>query len=392
MNINELSQEEFNALTPDQIRERASKEAEQSDDTQDAEDDIDPSEVDEQEEDNQEESTEDGDDDQSDDDDVEDEPSEDDDGSVEDVEQVEDETPAEKPKKKGKQTQADTTTTDATLDPTDFQSQVTAAFKAAGKEYSFSDPKEIISLMQKGVAFTQKSQQLSHLKGLNEILTQNGLTDPAELAFLIDVKNGKPEAVAKLIQQHQIDTYDLDEDKASAYQASSVDIDGHARAVALQELVAENQNDPNFSAVFAEARTWDDLSQEHLANNPSTLEVLRDQKSSGMYDKIISEINRRNVVNPSKLPIMQQYIQIGTELFGGSGSAQNTQIQQPTVKTKERVIVKRSNVDEQRKRVAPIKQGSARTSSAKVRDVADLNNLSQSEFDKLTPEQLRRMK
>lgn len=390
MNINELSQEEFDALSFEEVQERANKlDAEQSDDSSDVDtDDQESDDVDEQE-------TEELDDPESEeDDDSPEETTEDDvdpETEVEDNQtQVTKEVPTKtKAPKKDKQ---ETVSTEVTLDPKEFQNQITAAFKAAGKEYSFSDPKDIISLMQKGVAFTQKAQSLSHLKGLNELLTQNGLTDPTELAFLIDVKKGKPEAIAKLIQEHKIDTYDLDEDKASTYKSSTVDIDAHAQLASLNELIADNVSDPNFNTVLNEARKWDDVSQEHLYKNQDVLEVLRDQKASGEYDTIFAEMNRRNVVNPSKLPIMQQYVQIGTELFGNSGSAQNTQVsRQVTPVAKERVIVKR-NVDEQRKRVAPNKGGGSKPSTVKVRTVADINSLSDEDFKNLNLNELLKMK
>lgn len=387
MNINELSQEEFDALTPDEIRERAAKEdAEQSDDSDtDDSEELDQEDADEHEDDNQDSEEE------SDSEDYEE--SEESDEESDSEEDTDEEVKTKVTTKAPKEDKSETTPEVITMDPTDFQSQITASFKAAGKEYSFTDPKEIISLMQKGVHYTQKLQSISHLKGLNEVLTQNGLSDPEELAFLIDVKNGNPEAIAKLIQQHGIDTYDLDEDKAAGYQSTSVNIDQESKAVALREMLEDHKEDTNFNSVFTDARKWDQASQEYLLDNLGTFEALRDHKADGSYDRIMAELDRRNVVNPSKLPIMQQYIQIGQELVGDSGSAQNTQKQQPTkTQVKERVIVKRGNVDAQRKRVAPTKSGNGKRSSAVVKTPADIFNLSAEEFDNLSPEMLRKLK
>lgn len=390
MNINELSQDDFDALSPDIIRERALKEAEQSDDDDTEDHNIDDQGVEDKEVDPE-------------DEDEETDPEDtdgDDDEDPTDEEDKEDQEEEESPKSKSKASKKNTQTQTDDVDVDAFYQEITSGFKAAGQEYSFKDPKEIRALLQKGVDYTRKSQALSHMRGLNDILTQNGLNDPTELGFLIDVKNGKPEAIAKLIQQHKLEGYELDEDKASTYTAPTVDIDSRAKAVALGDVVENYKDDANFNEVIQSARTWDEASQEYLIGNPTVFVELAKQKADGQYDQIIHELNRRNVVNPSKLPIMQQYIQIGSELFGQSGNGgsahdtQQPQRQQQAKPVKERVIVKRGNVEKQRKSLAPTRSSSAKDKLGgnvpKTRE--DLNKLSQSEFDKLTPEMLRKIK
>ena len=402
--LNNMDQDEFDKLTPEQIRQMqpAAQEGEEQSDDNNPDDSAEDGEEagtadDSQSEDEAEE--------ESDSDEQAEEEEEDDDtqqseGEGDDVTGTSvDNVPDQKQSPKQDKT-AKPDAEENAVDHKAFYERITGNIKAAGTEISVSNPEDIISLMQKGLDYTKKMQAVSHLRGLNEVLTENDLTDPATLGYLIDLKNHKPEAIARLLKESGLDAFDLDEDKAAAYQATQINIAEKTKVVNVREIVEAHANDEQFNEVFATARTWDDASQQEIVTNPQLLVTLTEHKRNGVYDRIVAEMQQERLIrgNVSE-PELQQYVRIGNALFGGNqngGSAQvpNNGLNQQTVPTnKQRVVVKSNkNIAEQRKRVAAPANAAKSKSSVNVKSALDIFNMPEAEFNKLSPEILRKLK
>lgn len=88
--------------------------------------------------------------------------------------------------------------------------QITAPFKANGREMKVESPEEAVRLMQQGANYVKKMQALKpHLK-MVRMLENNGLLDEGRLNFLIDVSRKDPGAIKKLLKDANIDPMDLD--------------------------------------------------------------------------------------------------------------------------------------------------------------------------------------
>lgn len=84
------------------------------------------------------------------------------------------------------------------------QSSLFQPFKAGGKEVQVRNLDEARSLMQKGVDYTRKMQALKPRIAQLRVLEQANMLD-GNMDFAIDLFNGKPEAIAKLIKDKGID-------------------------------------------------------------------------------------------------------------------------------------------------------------------------------------------
>lgn len=186
-------------------------------------------------------------------------------------------------------------------------------FRANGREMKVKSVDEAIRLMQMGANYSQK--QAANKKNLSyvKVLEQNGMLDHEKLAFAVDLMAGKPEAIGKLLKDSKIDVHDIDEDKVAAYRAES-----RAPSDAVLDLdavVAEIEGSEHFKRLVGEMKGWDQKSQALLGSHPQSLKQLTEQMETGVYDKVMDEVNRQQVLgNLDGIPLMQAYNQIGQEM------------------------------------------------------------------------------
>lgn len=208
------------------------------------------------------------------------------------------------------------------IDATSFQEKVSGKFKANGVDYQITDPDEVVALMQKGLNYNLKMNQIKPYMGVGRLLEDNGLlNEPEKLGFLIDLHNKNPEAIAKLVKDSGIEAYELDEEKASAYKPTPANITPD-NVVQLQQLVQTNKDNADFSAVYTDANGWDEKSQQAIVGNPEILETLTRHKTNGIYDKIMQQVNHEINVRGNKTPVMELYLAIGNSTAGNNNPAQ----------------------------------------------------------------------
>lgn len=201
-----------------------------------------------------------------------------------------------------------------------FYNKIMTPFKANGRIIELKDPEEAIRLMQMGAGYGRKIQDLQpHLKTLR-MLEKNDLLDPERLSFLIDINAKNPEAIKKLIKDAGIDPLDLNNednvgykptnhavsDKEMAFQETLTDIQSHATGQETLRIV--NQ-------------TWDQESKSALWDQPEILRVIQSQRENGIYDQIVTEIERQRVLGyiPHATPFLQAYKIAGDHLQSTNG-------------------------------------------------------------------------
>lgn len=275
-----------------------------------------------------------------------------------------------------------------------FHKALTAPLKAAGHEFTLEDPNQIRELVSKGLDYTRKMQQISHLRGIGEILREHDMLDPVKLAYAVDLANHKPEAIARLIKESGVDTFELGDDVADSYQATPANIEGKAKEVSVREIVEQYKDDENFNSVFNEARQWDNESQVTLVNNPEVLHLLAAHANNGVYKQVMAKVIQERAITGTTEPILQHYNRVGQAMFAAEndgGIAQAPQKQAPA--KAERVVIKRKSVDEatRRKALAPTASTKTKSKSLKITSAADIYNMSEDEFKNLDPDILRKL-
>lgn len=215
--------------------------------------------------------------------------------------------PVEKPA--ALKTEADASTTGLP----EGASRIFETFRANGRDMKVKSVDEAIRLMQMGANYSQKQAANKKNLGYVKVLEQNGLLDHEKLAFAVDLIAGKPEAIGKLLKDTKIDVHDLDDDKVAAYRAESRA--PSEAALDLDTVVSEIQGSEHFNRLVGEMKNWDQKSQALIGSHPQSLKQLTEQMESGVYDKVMDEVNRQQVLgNLSGVPLMQAYNQIGQEM------------------------------------------------------------------------------
>ena len=192
-----------------------------------------------------------------------------------------------------------------------FYQKITAPFKADGKDITVRSAEDAIRLMQQGVNYSRRMQEIKPMKALNRMLTDQGLNDPQKLNFLIDLSKGDKAAITQLLKSHKIDPMDLDTEKDSGYQARNYQ--GDPQDNEFRDALDMALTTPEGQALVSHIhKDWDRLSKAKLRENPSIIGNLSEMKASGVYDKVVEELDyQRSLGYMQGIPFLQAFDQVG---------------------------------------------------------------------------------
>lgn len=193
----------------------------------------------------------------------------------------------------------------------EFFKKVNAPFKADGKDFTVRSPEDAIRLMQQGVNYSRRMQEIKPMKALNRMLTDQGLNDPQKLNFLIDVSKGDKAAITQLLKSHSIDPMDLDTEKDSGYQARNYQ--GDPQDNEFRDALDMALTSPDGQALVSHIhKDWDKPSKAKLRENPAILGNLQELKASGVYDKVVAELEyQKSIGYLTNVPFLQAFDQVG---------------------------------------------------------------------------------
>ena len=307
------------------------------------------------------------------------------------------------PQKGGKETPAkagyyklpegiDTTAMDTALG---FYQQITAPFKADGKDFSVRSPEDAIRLIQQGVNYSRRMQELKPMKTLNRMLSDQGLNDPTKLNFLIDLSKGDKAAITQLLKSHKIDPMDLDTEKDTGYQANNYQGDSQDNSFrdALDEAIAN----PEGQALVAHIhKDWDQESKAQLRENPVILGNLQELKASGVYDKVVEELEyQKRTGYLLNVPFLKAFDQVGEAMRNAGVFKQSSQ--NPAPQANPMVPITSDQLQDQ-----PVASGARKAPTAKkLKPNPHLSStppskqintqLTDTDFDKLSDEEFLKM-
>lgn len=212
-----------------------------------------------------------------------------------------------------------------TMTSDEFMAAVMKPIKANGKEIKLNTPDEAIRLIQMGAGYAKKLQQIQPALKTVRMLEKHDLVDPNKISFLIDLQEGNPEAIRKLLKDKGIDPLDLNTTDDVTYRPIN-------RAVSDQELsfhdaLNDLQSHPEGKATIKEINeTWDTTSKNVIFSKPELLKVIQDQKDTGIYSQITTEIDRQKLLGhiPQNTPFLESYKIAGDFLVA------NNQLQAPS--------------------------------------------------------------
>lgn len=209
-----------------------------------------------------------------------------------------------------------------------FFDRVTAEFQANGKAFKIDSAEDVVSLMQKGLNYNQKMATMKPGMKVLKALQEQGIESVEDLGFMLDLKAKKPEAIARLIQESGIDAYELNEEKAQAYQPSVPQVSDE---VVNFEMTAKSlEGNPHFGTVVQQLGTYDETTKQEIFKNPHLLNLLTDHVQNGYYDKICARLEQEQAVGRlNGMSFLQAYDTVGNMLFGQP--QQQAPVQQPVV-------------------------------------------------------------
>lgn len=194
--------------------------------------------------------------------------------------------------------------------------QITAPFKANGREFTVRNPEEAVKLMQLGANYGKKMQELMPARKAVAMLENAGLLgNESDLSLLISIKQGDKEALKKYLKDQNIDPFDLDMDAEPKY-AGPVNIVSDAEVAfrtTLDEVVSLEGGQETIQLLQT---TLDNQSREEIFRDPSILAQLHEARSNGSYKLITDEMERRKTLGYLRpdTPFLQAYVTVGNEL------------------------------------------------------------------------------
>ena len=256
-----------------------------------------------------------------------------------------------------------------------------APFKANGQEMTLKNVEDAKRLQQMGANYHKKMAGMKPALKALKTLENNDLLDESKLNFLIDLHQGKQDAITQLLKEKKIDPLDVDTKTETPYTpANHVASDVE---VALDSVLNNIEQSPNYNKTLTTVtKEWDNASKTEAANNPQIISVINEHMDSGIYDKVMSAVQYdRSMGKFTNVSDLEAYKQTGNrleqegKLLTPVTSLKNTDKQKTSV----------TDPDKEKKRKEKKKAASPTKASKKVSKIAaDFNplNLSDEAFEK----------
>ena len=279
-------------------------------------------------------------------------------------------------------------TTQDTTAATDFYTKVTAKFNASGKEFQVDNADDVVSLMQKGIDYNIKMSTLKPALKMVKALEAHGITQE-DIGLLIDIHNRKPEAIASLVKQADIDLYSVDDESVDRYAPTDAQITDEEYE--FQNVISSISASPRYADVMQFVANSTVADKQEVYSQPQILKSLVEHAQLGIFDKVMAEVDKLQVLGrlPQGMTPLQAYHAIGSQMFGGEPTPSqeqprvNPQVQQPIPKPVQRPVQQPQSNTARRAAAAP---SNAAKPGAKPKPSAhDLFTMSDEEFSKIDP-------
>lgn len=198
-----------------------------------------------------------------------------------------------------------------------FVDKIKAPFKANGKTMQVDNADDAIRLMQMGANYNRKMAGMKpHLKVLKTL--EKYKIDESKLSYLIDLEQKNPEAIAKLLEDSNIDPVDF-EAKGKDYKATDHTVSD--KEVAMDEVLDEIKDTDTFKqTIDVVGGQWDKASKAAVQDQPELIRVINDHMATGVYDVINTQIEKDRMLGRlSGLSDIEAYQKVGDALAAQGG-------------------------------------------------------------------------
>lgn len=276
-------------------------------------------------------------------------------------------------------TEDDTDGVDNEVEHSEYKEQLDklfAPFTATGRQVQVKTVDEAIQLMQMGVDYAKKMSAVKPHLRMSKTMQKHGVTEE-ELSFFIDLKNKKPEAIARYLKDANIDPLDLDLEKSSEYKPQSYTATD--QEVELSQTLSEIKDLPGYKETLdIVGNKWDNQSRQVMQQSPQALKVLQAQVADGTYEKVMTEVDRQRLFgNLNGMSDLEAYDAVGQQLYGQAQEEAAAPQNQPKPKrVVKRVGAKKKdnpNIDNRRKSAA-LPSGGATSKTKNAYNPLDLSD------------------
>ena len=257
--------------------------------------------------------------------------------------------------------------------------KVSEPFKANGTDMQVKDPQDIVRLMQMGANYQKKMAQLKPNLKLIKMLEKNELLDEGKLHNLIDLSKKNPKAIAKLVEESDVDPLDIDKDVPTDYQPTNYSVTD--KEYNLDAVLDEIKDTATFNkTINVLTKEWDPQSKATISEYPEIISIINAHMGNGVFEKVNAVLQQEKTLGKlAGVPDVDAYKQIAEHLHK-NGLLQNTAsnptgTSQVSSKTDEKANADRNK---KRKAVAPVKQ----TTTKKAPSDEDFLGLSDEAFMK----------
>ena len=256
-------------------------------------------------------------------------------------------------------------------------------FKANGREMQIESIEEARTLMQMGANYNKKMAALKPNLKLMKLLENNDLLNQDKISFLIDLNKKDPEAIKKLLNESGIDPLDIDVNTKADYQPKAYNVSD--AEIELDSVLGEIKDTATFHQTMdIIGNKWDEASQEAVVKEPELIRVINEQVESGLYDRIMSAVERERALGKLRgLSDIQAYYQVGQQITANDAKAQPSQ---SISKSQPNIVNKATNTVDPK--LKSRKKAASSTKSVPRTQKEDFNPLAMSdeEFSKLVAE------
>ena len=220
------------------------------------------------------------------------------DDSAEDTSETEEEELEENAHNEAEESEDESEKTDSEPNYKEFYEKVALAkFTANGKEVEgFKDPADLIRAQQMLHGYSDKMKVFKEYKPFIKALEERKLTTDAEKFNLaMNLLDGDPEAIKKVLKEKGIDPLELDLDDIK-YTAKNV-LPSKAQML-IEETYEQAENlgiGDKFSRVVN--KDWDVSSLQELVNNGAVRNDLLQHLNDGTYEIVNNEIKRMELLD-----------------------------------------------------------------------------------------------
>jgi len=262
--------------------------------------------------------------------------------------------------------------------------KISEPFKANGVDMQVKDPEDIVRLMQMGANYQKKMAQLKPNLKLIKMLEKNELLNEAKLHNLIDLSKKNPKAIAKLIEESDVDPLDIDKDVPTDYQPTDYSVTD--KEYNLDQVLDEIKDTDTFNrTINVLTKEWDTPSKTTISDNPEIISIVNTHMGNGVFDKVNAMLQQEKTLGKlAGIPDVEAYRQIAENMHKNgllnlqseqNGNSKNTS--KVSSKTEENSQAD-ANRNKQRKAVAPVKQATTK----KAAPDGDFLGLSDEDFMK----------